>query len=36
MSVLYPESHQIGDTVTLALLRGGKTILTKVTLEALS
>lgn len=30
------ENHQVGDTVTLALLRGGKTIQTKVTLEAVS
>ncbi|HEX6172908.1 MAG TPA: trypsin-like peptidase domain-containing protein [Candidatus Binatia bacterium] len=30
------ENHQVGDTVTLALLRDGKTIQTKVTLEAVS
>ena len=30
------ENHRVGDTVTLALLRGGKTIQTKVTLEAVS
>ena len=28
------ENHQVGDTVTLALLRDGKTVQTKVTLEA--
>jgi S1-C subfamily serine protease len=28
------ENHHLGDTVTLALLRDGKTVQTKVTLEA--
>ena len=28
------ENHQVGDTVTVALLRDGKTVQTKVTLEA--
>lgn len=30
------ENHQAGDIVTVALLREGKTIQTKVTLEAVS
>ena len=28
------ENHQVGDTVTVAMLRDGKTVQTKVTLEA--
>ena len=28
------EDHQVGDVVTVALLRDGKTVQTKVTLEA--
>ena len=36
MIFLILENHRVGDTVTLALLRDGKIIQTKVTLEAVS